>query len=412
MKQLSSCWPVVVLALLGASLSPGTALASAGPGKACNVQTSTCYASIQSAINAAGSGNTIDIGVGTYAEHLSISTNLTLQGATAGSSIVDGSASGSVLTVGTGATVTIVDVTLRNGSNSFGGGIDNNGTLTLNNDTISGNQASDGGGGIYNAGGSITLNNDTLSGNSASTGGGLENDSSGVLKLTNVTISKNTAANGSGVYLNSGKSTIVNTILAGNTTGSSAGCGSGFFIDFGHNVLDTNPNAGSCSSSSLGNGSNDQEVANPLVNALASNGGPTQTMSLQSGSAAISNGLASTCENLPGGDRDQRGDPRASRSRNACDIGAFDNGGSPTAGRLVAFTVTRSGHTILFHWRMAATRGIAGFNLLSGAQRLNRQLIRAHAGRSYRYHTQFAGHGAFRLELVLTGGTIVVMRPH
>jgi len=411
MKKLVSCWPVVVLALLGASLSPQSALAAAGPGQACNVQTNTCYASIQRAINAAGSGNTIDIGVGTYAEHLSIGANLTLQGATNGSSVVDGSASGTVLTVGTGTTVTITDLTIRNGSNSFGGGIDNNGALTLNNDTISGNKASDGGGGIYNAGGTLTLNNDTLSGNSASTGGGIENDSSGVLKLANVTISKNTAANGSGVYLNSGRSTIVNTILAGNTTGSSAGCGSGSFFDIGgHNVLDANPNAGNCAN--LGNGQNDQKVADPLVNGLASNGGPTQTMSLQSGSAAIGNGLASTCENLPGGDLDQRGHPRASKSRNACDIGAFDNGSSPTAARLVAFTVTRSGHTVDFQWRMAVTRGIAGFNLLSGAQRLNRQLIPAHAGRSYRYHTQFAGHGAFRLEIVLTGGTSVVMRPH
>ncbi len=185
------------------------------------MQTSTCYASIQSAINAAGSGNTINIGVGTYAEHLSIGTNLTLQGATNGSSIVDGSAHGTVLTAGTGATVTIVDLTIRNGSNSFGGGI--------------------------------------------------ENDSAGVLKLANVTISKNTASNGSGVYLNSGKSTIVNTILAGNTTGSSADCGSGYFLDFGgHNVLDANPNAGNCAN--LGNGQNDQKVADPLVNALGSNG--------------------------------------------------------------------------------------------------------------------------------------------
>lgn len=53
-----------------------------------------------------------------------------------------------------------------------------------------------------------------------------------------------------------------------------------------------------------------------------------------------------------------------------CDIGAFDNGGSPNAARLAAFTVTRSGHTVVFHWRMVATRGIAGFNLLSGGQRL------------------------------------------
>jgi hypothetical protein len=101
----------------------------------------------------------------------------------------------------------------------------NEGSLTLNNSTISGNSASNGGGGILNEG-SLTLNNSTISGNSASNGGGgiydvgatyvdnstISGNSSGgdgggvyeaaILQLVNSTLSANRAAhNGGGIYI-------------------------------------------------------------------------------------------------------------------------------------------------------------------------------------------------------------------
>ena len=80
-------------------------------------------------------------------------------------------------------TVSISGLTIENGSASSGAGIDNNGTLTLNNDTLSDNSASGrNGGGIYNTG-TLTLSNDTLSDNSAQYGGGVSNG--GTMTLSN-----------------------------------------------------------------------------------------------------------------------------------------------------------------------------------------------------------------------------------
>lgn len=48
-------------------------------------------------------------------------------------------------------------------------------------------------------------------------------------------------------------------------------------------------------------------------NGLASNGGPTQTIALHPGSAAVNAGLDSACAATPVGDADQRGVPRPSK---------------------------------------------------------------------------------------------------
>ena len=87
--------------------------------------------------------------------------------------IIDGGGVGSVVMVG-GTNVTLSEVTVRHGAASFGGGIYNAGTLTINNSTISGNSAGNGGGiYIYNSGGTLTIISSTISGNSATIGGGI-----------------------------------------------------------------------------------------------------------------------------------------------------------------------------------------------------------------------------------------------
>ncbi len=138
-----------------------------------------------------------------------------------------------------------------------------------------------------------------------------------------------------GLRVGAGTMTVTNSIVAGNTVTDTdltpsdcAGVTSG-----GGNVFGINGNAGGCSA-----GVNDVVGAGALstiVNALASNGGVTQTMSLPAGSPAINNGLnsglpadtfdlngnANTTEALP---VDQRGAgfPRVL----ACDVdsGAFE----------------------------------------------------------------------------------------
>lgn len=401
---------VLVLVTFGIALSTPSAFASAGAGQACDVQSGNCYSSIQAAINAASPGDTINIGTGAFTEHLAVDRSLNLQGSTTAGTIIDGSmaANQTVVTVSSGTTVTVTAVTIENGSNSFGGGIDNNGTLTLNDDTISGNTASDGGGGIYNAGGGLTLNNDTLSGNTAAAAGGaIENDSGGSLNLTNVTISANTAGNGSGLFQNSGRFVIKNSILAANKSSSSAGCGSGLVYDLGYNVLDSNPSSGGCTN--LGGSATDQNVADPKLGTLANNGGPTDTMALLSGSPAIGNGNATFCENLVGpdgrtSDEDQRGDARNSASRTRCDGGAYDTGSNPTAAWTTHIAIKRRGAAVVFHWQMAVWHNVAGFNLYAGTHRLNRHLIDAHRGHSYHYRVHWIGSGPYTLGILLFSG--------
>jgi hypothetical protein len=114
------------------------------------------------------------------------------------------------------------------------GGINNNGTLTLINSTVSGNSADYGdlayGGGVTNYEGTLTLINSTVSGNSAARGGGIYNYG-GTLTLTNSTVSGNTAtgdlASGGGISHGGGDLTLINSTVSGNTAYSGGGIHSG-----------------------------------------------------------------------------------------------------------------------------------------------------------------------------------------
>src|SRR5439155_10478066 len=96
---------------------------------------------------------------------------------------LNGGGQGSVLTIGTGAAVTLSTLIITGGTGTFipaeditgGGGInnENGGALTLNGTAISGNTVSGDGGGIISAGGSVTLNGtSSISGNTAGSLGG------------------------------------------------------------------------------------------------------------------------------------------------------------------------------------------------------------------------------------------------
>src|SRR5207245_2524930 len=81
-----------------------------------------------------------------------------------------------------------------------GGGIYSvSGTLAITSSTISGNSAADDGGGLYNVYATVTITSSTISANSASkTGGGVDNEisASGTVNLRNTIIAKNTAIAG------------------------------------------------------------------------------------------------------------------------------------------------------------------------------------------------------------------------
>ena len=163
----------------------------------------------------------------------------------------------------------INDCTITNNSSFYnGGGIMNTGTMTVTNSTISGNYAYTYGGGIYNTG-TMTLSNDTISGNAGWGGTGSYPEHGGGID-------------------NSGTLDMANTIVAGNTT-----TGTGVDIN-GTVAVANNSLIGTTAGFSISGGSNDQTgVASGLV-ALASNGGPTNTQALGTGSLAIAHGGAVT----------------------------------------------------------------------------------------------------------------------
>jgi hypothetical protein len=219
--------------------------------------------------------------------------------------------------------LTVTNCTLSDNSASMGGGgILNGGTLTVTNSTLSDNSASDDGGGIVN-GGTLTVTNSTLSGNTSAFGGGIFND--GMLTVTNCTLSDNSASmGGGGIYNYFGPSALANTIVAKNTNTSSTPA----TPDDIDNALGTVSGSynliGTGGSGGLTNGSNGNQVgvANPGLDSkgLQDNGGPTQTIALVAGSPAIDAGSDLL---IPAGTTtDQRGFPRIANG--TVDIGAFE----------------------------------------------------------------------------------------
>jgi hypothetical protein len=185
---------------------------------------------------------------------------VTITGPAAGVT-VNGKESSTDFLIDAGTTVTIssVKMTEGGGGNFYGGGIENNGSLTLNSDTvtdsvggytgidnagtlvidnttISNNDANNGeggfGGGINNqAGAKLTLTDSTISGNIAVDSGGIYN--AGTAALTGVTISRNSSSyvaspggigvGGDGGVGNVGTMTLTNCTIYGNSTGYAAG---------------------------------------------------------------------------------------------------------------------------------------------------------------------------------------------
>jgi hypothetical protein len=238
---------------------------------------------------------------------------------------------------------------------TVGGGIWNEGTLSLTNCTVSGNTTDINGGGIYNDA-TLTLANSTVSENIAENGGGIHNN--GTLALTNSTVSGNTAWAGGGLGGGEGVNlystlTLINSTVSGNTARSGEGGAilnagtlalinstvSGDIAFLGTFTSTSTLMDGACDEGLRGvaasNGYNierpgdtcgfDQEgdqvnVTEAQLNLgpLADNGGPTQTHALGAGSVAIDQIPEVECEV----DTDQRGEPRP--VGDGCDVGAFE----------------------------------------------------------------------------------------
>ncbi len=249
-----------------------------------------------------------------------------------------------------------------------GGGIRNDGELTIVNSTVTNNQANGtalttGGGGLLNTvGASTTILNSTFSNNQAQRGGAIRNDDA--LTLINVTISGNegggllntttnplsedafssrativsstlTQNKGAGID-NFGLLSLSNNIIAGNNNGDSdlSNFAFGTVESSGNNIIGNRGNVASGFVDSDLTGSVTDGKVDPILGALQNNGGFTQTHLPANNSPAIDSGasLSRTDELDLDGDQDtdelipvdQRGIGFARIVGDAIDIGAVE----------------------------------------------------------------------------------------
>jgi hypothetical protein len=267
--------------------------------------------------------------------------NVTLAGAGAASTILDGDGLDSqVVDVGGFDTSTIKGVTVQNSddtgiydngllelddsvvqSNPGVGIQDVNQGLTVSGSTISGNGSASAGvdtqfnGGIWSESGQLTVVNSTVTGNN---GSGIYEDSSG-LSLQDVTIADNP---GVGLDLR-GSGTAVSTIIGENTGGDCTNVADNWSSE--HNNLDSDTSCNFVDPT-------DWPEVDPQLGPLQDNGGPTPTMAISSGSEAVDHGDNGNC--LP---VDQRGITRPQGA--GCDIGAFELVGGRLSGTSVQAVV-------------------------------------------------------------------------
>jgi hypothetical protein len=359
--------------------------------------------SLPAVVGSAAAGTTVTFSVscsGTkpivLSQPVSITGDISIAGPGARSMVVSGGGTTDVFDVAGGATAAISGLTVENGGDNYdGGGIYNNGTLTVDDVTLSGNStgigiggaisnvggtltvsdsslfgdntldlgggifndvestatvsdstlwsdSADGGGGIYNEG-TMVINDSTLSSNSAGTddGGGILNE--GTLDVVASTFSGNAAEDGAGIF-NGASATVAASVVA--TSYGSADCG-GTITDAGYNLDDD----GSCGFSAVNHSQSDVDAD---LASLADNGGPTPTQAPAAGSPLLdripAGATADGVTLCPG--TDQRGVARPQGP--ACDIGAVEltstpeaitsaDSASTPAGAGFSFTVTTSG---------------------------------------------------------------------
>ncbi len=255
--------------------------------------------------------------------------------------------------------LTFVGGSMTGNKGEQGGGLYNDDTAKVKNTTIGGNTAEEGGG-VYNTGYGFRMVGSTVRGNKAleeglnwegkpeiGGGGGLYADDPATvvnstltgnwtdgeggafyndddLALTNVTVAANKAdlaTGGGGIYAY-GDTTLKNTIVSGNTAaGLARNCAQAYPAEDWYDIDSAGHNLDSGATCGLDRGT-DKSKVDPKLAALASNGGPTQTMALKLGSPAIDKASSLVCPV-----RDQRGVARVDGNGDGavrCDIGAFE----------------------------------------------------------------------------------------
>lgn len=168
---------------------------------------------------------------GAFTGDLDISGTLTIVGAGSDQTFIDANDIDRVFHILPSATVSISNLTIRNGAMTSGGGIFVEGELTLDNVIVTGNLANNPnnlsvghGGGIMVDQGTLTLINSQVTNNTASGAGGGILSFDGTINITNSTISGNSAVvGGGGLVANQGMVEIVDSKIESNSTSGSGG---------------------------------------------------------------------------------------------------------------------------------------------------------------------------------------------
>jgi len=230
----------------------------------------------------------------------------------------------------------IIRTTIESNTASYGAGIGltsegiGNVPFRLDYSTVSSNTATARGGGIYYDFGALLISNSTISGNTAGdTGGGIsQHRTSGQSTVANSTIAFNTVTNedgqGGGIFIGGNGLTLTSTIVASNTHDFGDGTPDDITAESEDFTVDADSSFNLIGDANAGGGLTDGQNnnivgADPLLEPLADNGGPTLTHAIPQNSPAVDAGAAFSAL-----ETDQRGSPFDRFVGDDPDIGAFE----------------------------------------------------------------------------------------
>ena len=286
---------------------------------------------------------------------LDILTDITIQGAGAGETIISGVMSDRLFQVADGGDLTLQGLTLQGGRSVTGGAVrvDADGLLQATDTVFRDNSATTSGGAIYSEGG-VTLNRVSLVDNSADSRGGAITVFGGTTNLTNVTVSGNSVGNsgggiivtggsltvnhstiayndanavsGGGIRITGGSATISNSVFADNTDGSAGSNAdvSGAVTSGGNNIIEGTEGVDGLIATDI-------QGVDPGLEVLSLDANSGQFVHVLSTSSIALDAAAGSATIL-----DQRGLARD----NSTDIGAFELGATPPPPIEVSFLLS------------------------------------------------------------------------
>lgn len=294
---LSAALAVIGLALPAAAQAAGPSTLNVAQGvtestsTACSLRDAIAYANATSGAPSSGSNDCasssyptgpVTINIPANTAHYTLTAGaltitgteaITITGAGASSTVIDGGGTTEVFSIGSGTNVTLNTLEITGGTTGNdgsypatnglnGGGINNSGTLTLNNVTVTGNTTSGGGsnvgGGSFGSLGTCAPSN--CDGGTGGSGGGIYSAPNSTLTINNSTISSNTTGGGgsgafpgtytsspgysppggsggtggygAGIYESGATVTITNSTISGNTTGNGGTASYGSYANY------------------------------------------------------------------------------------------------------------------------------------------------------------------------------------